>query len=322
MKLARSAIALLVLVMLALPLSAWASCSLSGKTETVTMTVSPSTVTIDPNAAVGTVLASSTVATPSPSNSQVTCTGNSTTIGVMNSTGAGQPNGSSTIYPTGVAGVGYRLLHDDSSYYLPPFGFDSIASGTYNLSVGTAVQLVKTGPITGGSTLASGQLGFWQYTSRNGTFSAENFMLANSVKFVQPTCTVNTANISVTLPTVSNTALTTTGATAGATAFNVGLTCSAAAAGQDMAIQFDTNSQPAGTTGVIKLNASSTAKNVGVQLVDSTFQPVTFGTAQDAGTTPTGVYNLTYYARYYALANNAVTAGTVSATATFTISYP
>lgn len=320
MKLVRSVTALLILLALTLsPLSAFAYCTLSGNIGKVTMTVSPATVTIDPNAAVGTVLATSSVTNPNPATSSVTCSG-STQIGVTNAI-SGQPSGGSTIYPTNVSGVGYRLLHPDSSYYLLPWGYDSIDSGTYTLSVATAVQFVKTGPIAAGSTVTATTLGNWTYQGRNNTFTAETFVLANAVKFVAPTCTVNTANIAVTLPTVSNTALATTGATAGATAFNIGLTCTAAAAGQDIAVQFDTTKQPNGTTGVITLNTSSSAKNVGVQLTDSSFQPVTFGTAADAGTTTTGAYNMTYYARYYAL-TNAVSAGSVSATATFTISYP
>jgi len=323
MTFARRAAAVMLLLALTLaPLSAFAVCSLSsGRTETVSMTVSPATITIDPSTPVGTVLATSPVTNPNPNSSQVTCT-NTTTIGVVNAMGD-QPNGSATIYPTGVAGVGYRLLHPDNSNYLPPWGFDSIDSGTYTLSVATAVQLIKTGPISGGSTLGAGTLGYWQYqgSARNGNFNAETFMLANNVKFVQPTCTVTTTSIAVTLPTVSNTALSAAGQTAGATAFNIGLTCSAAAAGQDVAIQFDANKQPANTTGVITLNTSSSAKNVGVQLTDNSFQPVNFGTPAPAGTTITGGNNLTYYARYYALSTG-VSAGSVSATATFTISYP
>lgn len=312
-------ISLLLLALTLSPLSAFASCTLSGNAETVKMTVSPATVTIDPNAAVGAVLATSSLTSPNPATSSVTCTG-TTTIGVTNVIGDA-PNAGATIYPTNVSGVGYRLLHPDSSYYLLPYGSDSITSGTYTLSVGTVVQLVKTGPIASGSTVTAGTLGTWTYQKNNGTFTAETFSLASAVKFVAPTCTVATTSIAVTLPTVSTTALATTGATAGATAFNIGLTCTAAAAGQDVAVQLDATKQPNGTTGVITLNTSSTSKNVGVQLTDSSFNPVTFGTAADAGTTTTGTYNITYYARYYALTNN-VSAGSVSATATFTISYP
>lgn len=321
MSLARGAAALMLLVLTLAPLSAFAACTLSGNTELVSMTVSPATVTIDPNAAVGTVLATSSLANPSPNSSQVTC-GNTTTIGVINASGNGQPSGGSTIYPTSVAGVGYRLLHPDSSYYLPPWGFDTIDSGTFTLSVGTVLQLVKTGPISGGSTLSSGTLGYWQFGGRFSNFNAETFALANNVKFVQPTCTVNTTSIAVTLPTVSNTALNATGQTAGSTAFNVGLSCTAAAAGQNIAIEFDPSVASSGNpTGVLSLNSKSTAKNLGVQLIDSNFQPLTLGTPLAAGTTPSGNYNLTYYARYYALSTG-VTAGSVSASATFTISYP
>ncbi|HEY0198000.1 MAG TPA: fimbrial protein [Rhodanobacter sp.] len=316
----RSLVVLALLIApLCLPSTAAATCTMTGNKELVNMTVSPAVVTIDPNAAVGTVLATAPAATPSPATSEIDCTG-TTSIGVTNLVGT-QPAGSSTIFPTGVAGVGYRILHPSSSYYLLPWGHDTIASGTYALSVQSGIQLVKTGPIAPGATLNAATLGYWEYTGRNSTLRVEDFVLLNSVKFVAPTCTVTTTNIAVTLPTVSDNSLSATGATAGATAFNIGLTCTAAASGQTMAIQFDTNRPSSGITGVLTLNAGSTANHVGVQLVDSNFAAVTFGTPDTVGTTPTGAYNLTYYARYYALTNG-VTAGSVRATATFTISYP
>ncbi|MDG2539549.1 fimbrial protein [Dyella jiangningensis] len=316
----RRGASLLVLLLLVTfwPVVSFATCTLSGGTEIVRMPLN-STITLDPNAAVGTVLAASSTSTPSPSDSQVDCSG-TTTIGVINLVGA-QPAGGSTIYPTAVSGVGYRILHPDSSYYLPPYGSDSIDAGTYNLSVGSALQLVKTGPIASGSVLSAGTLGYWQYAARRGaTLRVEDFVLANAVTFVAPSCTVTTPSISVTLPTVSNTSLAAAGATAGTTAFTIGLNCPSAAAGQTMAIQFDTAKSFGGASGVIT-PASGTAKNVGVQLVDNGFTPVTFATPTVVGTTPNGTYNLTYYARYYATATP-VGSGNLTATATFTISYP
>ena len=310
-----SLLALLTLVLW--PAGARASCSLNGSKENVIVTL-PSTITLDPNAAVGTVLATSPVATPSPSNSSVTCNGFYTQIGVMNLVGS-QPAGSSTIYPTGVNGVGYRILHPDSSYYLLPWGYDYIGSGTYTLSVGSAVQLVKTDVIASGATLSAATLGYWRY-DHNGAndVRGEDFVLGNSVTFVSPSCSVTTPSISVTLPTVSNTALASVGATAGSTAFSIQLDCGNAA-GRTLAIEFDTANASAGATGVIV--PSGTATNVGVQLLDASFAPVTFGTPAVVGTTPSGQYSLTYYARYYATATP-VQAGTLSATATFTLSYP
>jgi type 1 fimbria pilin len=314
----RHGAALLALLMLTLwPVASFATCTLSGGKETLSMSLN-STVTLDPNASVGTVLATSAVTTPNPNDSQVTCTG-TTTIGVINLVNA-QPGGGSTIYPTGVSGVGYRILHPDSSYYLPPYGSDSIGAGTYNLSVGSALQLVKTGPISSGSVLSAGTLGYWQYEARRGTLRVEDFVLANPVTFVAPSCTVTTPSISVTLPTVSNTSLAAAGGTAGTTAFTIGLNCPSASAGQTMAIQFDTAKSFAGASGVIT-PTSGTAKNVGVQLVDGSFAPVTFAAPTVVGITPSGTYNLTYYARYYATATP-VGAGNLTATATFTISYP
>lgn len=314
----RGAALLLLLLAAFWPVASFATCTLSGSTETVSMSLT-STITLDPQAAVGTVLATSTTASPSPSDSQVTCSG-TTAIGVINLVG-GQPGGGSTIYPTGVSGVGYRILHPDSSYYLPPYGSDSISAGTFNLSVGSALQLVKTGPIASGSVLSAGTLGFWQYAARRGaTLRVEDFVLANSVTFVAPSCAVTTPSISFSLPTISNTSLAAPGATAGTTAFTIGLNCSSASAGQAMAIQFDTAKSFAGASGVIT-PTSGTATNVGVQLVDNSFTPVAFAAPAVVGTTPSGTYNLTYYARYYATAMP-VGAGNLTATATFTISYP
>ncbi|MGN6228183.1 MAG: fimbrial protein [Dyella sp.] len=296
--------------------SGW--CLLNGQKETVSMTL-PSTVTLNPNANVGDVLAASMITSPSPANSVAQCYYGSP-IGVINLVDA-QPVGSSPIFSTGVAGVGYRILHPDSGYILPPWGYDSIDSGSYTLSVGSVLQLVKTGPIVSGVTLGAGTLGYWRYGGIYNDLRAEDFVLANSVTFVAPSCTVTTPSISVTLPTVSVSALAGAGATAGTTPFAIGLNCPSAATGRQLAIQFDTNQSYAGANGVIVPGAGS-SKNIGVQLLDSSFSPsIVFGTPSTVGNTPTGQFNLTYYARYYAMPGT-LKAGTLGATATFTISYP
>lgn len=308
---------LILLILTLCPAVSRANCTLSGNTESVSVTIN-SPISIDPNAAVGTVLATSPVTTPSPSNSQVDCN-NYTTIGVINLVG-GQPGGGSTIFPTGVSGVGYRVLHPDSSYPLPPYGSDYIASGTYNLSVASAIQLVKTGPIDSGDILGAGTLGYWQFDAKRGTLRTEDFRLTNPVTFIGYTCTVTTPNIAVSLPTVSSTSLASVGATGGATAFNIGLSCPANASGHALAIEFDASSTVSGATGVIRANNGGAA-NVGVQLTDNAFNPVQFGTPATVGTATNGSNSFTYFARYYAT-GTPVGAGSVNAGATFTISYP
>lgn len=319
MNLVRHAIALLLLVLLStLSLAARATCSFSsGTTSNVNISMPSSVITIDPNAAVGTVLASSAQFSPTPISS-LSCTG-TTRIGVSNVIST-QPASGATIFPTGVAGVGYRVTHPDAGNYLEAYSGDSIAAGNYDLSVTSGFELVKTGPIANGAVLRAATLGYWRYdgTFLNSNLRAENFNLVGSVTFTYPSCTVNNNVINVVLPTISTTAFNGVGTTAGATAFNISLNC---ASGSTLAIEFDTSNASSVANSVIA-NSTGTgrAKNVGVQLIDQGFVPITFGTPAVIGTTPNGPYNLTYYARYYQTAA-APAAGTVSATATFTLTY-
>jgi type 1 fimbria pilin len=65
--------------------------------------------------------------------------------------------------------------------------------------------------------------------------------------------------------------------------------------------------------------STGTAANVNVQLLDGSFNPVTFGTAQSLGAAPNGTLSIPYYAQYYA--TGAAGAGSVKASATFTMTY-
>lgn len=311
----RYAVLLLLALAALLPAGARAACSFtSGNTSNVNMSFSQSTITIDPNAPVGTVLASTGQFSPS-TISEINCTGNNTKIGVVNLVGS-QPATTQTIFPTAVAGVGYRITHPDTSSYLTPYGGDTIASGAYEMSVTSGLELVKTGTIANGTVISAGTLGYWRYDNNLRT---ENFILSRSVTLTYPTCSVTNKTINVVLPTVSNTAFNGIGTTAGATAFNIALNCSN---GDTLAIEFNTSNQSSAANSVIaNATGGGRAKNIGVQLLNQTFVPVTFGATSVVGITPDGPLNLTYYARYYQTAN-APTAGTVSTTATFTLTYP
>ncbi|GAA0691217.1 fimbrial protein [Dyella marensis] len=309
----RRILLLLAATMLLLPLGAQASCSFtSGNTANVNISFGSTTITIDPNLPVGATLASSGQFSPTPI-SQISCN-STTTIGVVNVAGS-QPASGATIFPTGVAGIGYRVTHPDTSSYLRAYPGDSIASGSYQMSVTSGLEFVKTGTIANGATVGSGTMGYWRYDNNR---RIENFNLSTTLTFVYPSCSVNTSTINIVLPTVSNTAFNGVGTVAGATVVPIALQC---AAGSQMYIQFDTANAASGATGVIApATGTGRAQNVGVQLIDKTFVPVSFGTPALVGTTPNGPLTLTYYARYYQTATP-VAAGSVSATATFTLSY-
>jgi type 1 fimbria pilin len=259
---------------------------------------------------VGTVLWQSPQVTPT--NPPTVHCSTDVSYGVINSPGVMTPGPNVAILPTKIAGIGYQLVHDDSTGTMHPYPCClSGPQGTWSFSIASALTLVKTGPITSGSELPAGQLGSWRW----GKLITETFNLLNSVTIIDPACSVNSNSIIVTLPNIATASLKGVNSVAASTQFAIRLTCSA---GATVAITLDTASQAAGTTGVI--NSSGSATGVGVQLVDSNGTAVSFGTTTTVGATPDGALDLSYFARYYQLATT-VGAGTVKATATFTISY-
>lgn len=315
----RRVIALLLAIACMLPLHrAQAACSYSGNGANVTFSV-PTSITVPFDAQVGDVLYQTPQVAPSPSLS-VSCSGSST-YGISNLVGA-NPGQGVAIYPTGIPGVGYRLAHGSSSPsdYMYPWPCCELTSGTYNFTLTTALQLVKTGPIADGARLNGATLARWMYDrTGNRTVSLQNYILGNTVTFVSPACRVDTSSIAVVLPRISDRALPSINSTAGTTPFNIDLTCRS---GATLEITFATNSPVTGRDGVISnSNGGGRATGVGVQLTrnDAGSTPVRFGNAITVGATVDGAVELTYLARYYRTGN--VTPGTVSTQATFTLSY-
>jgi type 1 fimbria pilin len=276
----------------------------------------PSTIAVPANVAANTVLWTSASVTPNPAVIY-DCYG-TVNYGVKNNVGT-TPGSGVVYYPTGVAGVSYEIIHNGSPLY--PYATSSEAFGNggsqVTFSITSVLEIVATGTITNGSTLAAGTLGYWQWQG-NGNPQIENFYLGNSVTFVTSSCSVNTNPINVTLPTISTTALGSVGATAGTTAFNIGLTCTGAA-GMSVSVTMNYNGTASGIQGVLTPTSGSSS-GIGVQVLDQTSTPITFGTAEAEGTTPVGQMNIPYYARYYQTAST-ITAGTLAASATFTLTY-
>lgn len=204
------------------------------------------------------------------------------------------------------------------------------------LTVTFTAQLVKTGTVTPGTGTVSSitLLKFFDQdtyvedancnrrgcsTSNPKTASPTNIgtLTLNPVAVSVTACSVAVDPTVVTLPTISTSALTGTGSTAGRTPFNVQLNCPA---GANLYITLATSHPQSGATGVIA-PTSGDAGSVGVQLLKANgTTPVTFGTAISEGTTTNGAMNLPFYAQYYQTGSS-VTAGNVSATATYTLTY-
>ncbi|MFI4957825.1 MAG: spore coat protein U domain-containing protein [Lysobacterales bacterium] len=273
----------------------------------------PSTLTIPFNLSTNAVIGTPVSASPSnPPN--VTCT-NGTKYGVQNLVGGAPTGGSNYIYPTSVPGLGYQLIHtNDTSNFMGPYPTYAAAAGSSTYSVGSTLQLVQTGPIANGSVLPAGTFANWQW----GSIVPEYFVLTNSVTFVASACNVSTTSFSVALPTVSAGAFSGKDSIAGATPFTIVANCPSGSTAT-LAITFAASSGvPAGYTNVLKSTGSATG--LGVELRDGNGSTVVFGTSMGAGAAPSGALSLPYTALYHAISNT-VTAGSVAATATFTLSY-
>ncbi len=273
----------------------------------------PSTITIPFTLTTNAVIGSPVSATPS-NPPKVTCT-YGTPYGVQNLVGGAPTGGSNYIYPTSVSGLGYQLIHaNNPSSFMGPYPTYTTTGGTSTYSVGSTLQLVQTGPIANGSVLPAGTFANWQW----GSIVPEYFVLTNSITFVASACNVSSTSLNVTLPTVATSAFSGKDSTAGPTPFNITMTCPSGSTAT-LAIMFTASSGvPAGYNNVLMNTGSATG--LGVELRDGSANTVVFGNTTVVGTTPSGALSIPYTARYHAISNT-ITAGSVAATATFTLSY-
>jgi type 1 fimbria pilin len=296
----------------------------------------PSTIAISANTAIGTVIATSSP-TPTGSAPVYDCAGN-VPDGIVNNVGA-TPGAGVTTFPTGIPGISYQIVRTNTLVswpngnlntglqgcnYFAAFGWFCPQGTTQTtFSVNTQLQLVVTGAFTD-STIPSGILGYWQFqtlANGGGTSTAQivAFNLNNPVNIVvNPACSITTNPVNVTLPAISTSALASIGATAGTTPFAIALNCPGGASGASLSVQLDYNGTASGIQGVLTPTGGSST-GVGVQLLNQSSNPVTFGTPQKVGTISTGDTNVSFFARYYR--TGTVTPGTLQASATFTLLY-
>jgi len=299
------------------------TCSSNSKSGgTVTFTL-PSEIVVPQNGATSGPLWTSPAVTPVNPPTFSSC-GTNVPNGLENATWGGTSAGDNTLYPTSVSWLSYRILQSGNA--LLPFGSQPSPSsvGAINAQISSPfqLQLVITGPIpSGNQTLPTGQLVRWDFMLGGGAiFTVETFSIGGSgaINIIQP-CVIAVDPTTVTLPTVATSAFAGAGSTRGTTPFQINLTnCPT---GNQLSITLNTSNPQPGTTSVIQNTAAtSPATGVGVQLLDGTGNPITFGSAIPEGSIPGATVNLPFAARYYQT-NAAVTAGTVTAVATYTLTY-
>jgi type 1 fimbria pilin len=308
-----------------------------------TVSFSPGTLSFSPagpysvprDAAVGSQIASAQAAA---SASGISCAliETATVSGTEISAGSG-------IYQTGVSGIGvsFYVVNGASQTLITSAagGYTSAtlsAPGSGSLP-GIQATMVVTGQVIAGYSLSNLPTVTVTFTpagscSWSGGIANTLSTNANGSAIVPITCTVTTPSVSVNLPTVSLSALSTVGATAGDTSFPIGLSC---ASGASVYISLSDVTTPTNTSSLLTLAPDSTAQGIKLRILSSA-GPVALG-PDSAGTGTTHQWfvgnsssldgiplTVQYYRDDTTPSGNGpatLSAGSVHAQATFTMSY-
>jgi len=209
--------------------------------------------------------------------------------------------------------------------YVTPSSFAAWSSGSFSFgNIGITTELVITAPVSlSGTDALLYNVSPWltiSPASGGPALTAANLSVTGTLALAS--CSVTTASVSVTLPNVSAGSLNT--GPSGRTAFGLGLNC---ASGVKVYVTLTDASNVANTSNTLGLTRNSTAKGVGLQILNGA-NPVAYGLDSAvagntnqwfAGTAASGAMNIPLVVQY--VRTGTVTTGTVQGAATFTMSY-
>ncbi len=246
--------------------------------------------------------------------------------------------GYNDVYETNISGLGvrYRISARCTSVMVWSTLVNNAVQQACALSGGKNIGgwdvraiLVVTGPIAAGvSTLTTVPALTVGWSPVDGAEQGMVNFLSGSATgtIVAPSCTVNASSVAVSMPTAMVSGFAAgVGATSGGQAFSLSFSC---APGAKVYMTLTDSVNVANRTNTLTLSSDSSARGVGIQVLDATGAPVTFGADSDAaanpgqwliGTSPSGTLQVPLTARY--IRTGAVVPGSVKGLATFTMSY-
>jgi type 1 fimbria pilin len=322
-----------------------AHANLTCEVASVNKAFSAGTISVPVNAPVG-----ATVSTLAPAPFQLTCnfpaSGSSDTSATLYSdfgTTSALAAGFSDVYQTPIPGLGVRYtfnssecaatdvtLVNGSARLTCPFS-GPLNGPIMSANVTVTSTLVVTGAIApGASTLSTMPKVTITYRTSDGGSSSwrKNPLYSGAASGVltHATCSVNQANVAVIMPTADTRAFSSgVGSVAAPQPFSLLLSCST---GAKVLLTLTDSVNPANRGTALQLRSDSTAQGIGVQILKSDGTPVAFGPDSAApgninqwtvDDSPNGSLQIPLTARY--VRTGAVSAGSVNALATFTMSY-
>ena len=224
---------------------------------------------------------------------------------------------STTLFPLGKTGLSYRLWIDVLSRY-EQLAF-SLKASNYGIGAGLyRLEIVKTGELAAKIKVPSGSLG----KLRGGELDLTLLNLSNAIVLNAASC--QTPSVPVAMGDDYRLIdFDRAGATPRVVKFNIGLNdCQTGVKKVTYSLKATTqviNAQK----GIVALNGTSTAKGLGLQLLNDAGQPLALDTTYtfSAFNTTGKNFNIPLAAAYYRLAEEVITAGSANTDVTFIISY-
>ncbi|MGL5953950.1 MULTISPECIES: fimbrial protein [Providencia] len=289
-------------------------------------------IVVDPNLAVGGVIARKSWPLRSSSNDvYLTCYGRNDLDAEIVMPGLRDIG--SRIYQSSVPGIGMRFERAGqvSMTYPDTYTVNGGRWGTnYYLAGSTfTLTLIKTAAVTGSGSIAKGE--YTRYGDRN-SYSPilTTSLTANAITIVSPSCMIESGkNQNVYLETIKRSQLTGRDTVAGTKNFDIVLRCSGGTTASGYAnikMDFSGNHSVSAVEGVLKNEAtgSNAAKGVGIQVIErKSYAPINFGKIYDVGrltNTQERTYVLEYAARYFQY-DSYVSTGEVRSHMVFDITY-
>lgn len=307
--------------------SAWAACT-RGPAPTVQLDMAIGRVVVNPDLAVGSVIATQNWTMPAGTGVNYRCSG--TTVFKASIVATGVTDLGNKVYSTNVPGIGLRFSRGGSTVNIVYPGSFTTGGGSFSLEGSRfTLEVIKTASVTGSGTLAAGKYTSYDWEYGNNPILV-TFLSANAITIVSPSCTVLSGkNMNVDVGSIKRSDLKGVGTTAGGKNFNIELQCSGGLSASGYAnIEASFSGTLATGTTVTRgalLNekaGSSIAKGIGIQVLKSGV-PVEFNKKYNVGTLnnqETRYITLPFFARFYQYAA-ATSTGEVESHMIFNLTY-
>ena len=202
------------------------------------------------------------------------------------------------------------------------------SNGDFNTTY--RARLIRYSTIPKGSTsiqsdyLMSGQDWLYYGVGSTAPHIQDVYIGGSTINTQTTSCTVNTNNITVQLPSIPSSQLNSIGATGGTTPFNIAINCPSPV---NVYMTITDNINPASVSDTLTARSDSTSKGLGIQVRKNNI-PILMGPDSSmagnknqflAGSNITGIQTIPLTANY--IRTSTVSAGTLKAVATFTMSY-